>query len=139
MGSMSETEGARSLRSDIVFGFGLALACYVAWLVRDVLFLLYVSALFAVVLTPLVQAVSASRLGAGGRSRGWGVLVLLLAAAGGLTLFGFLALPPVISDLQAFAQELPTRLPAILAQVKGLGIAQGPQAAGIIARRCRIW
>jgi predicted PurR-regulated permease PerM len=131
---MSETDGARSMRSDIVFGFGLALAGYLAWLVRDVLFLLYVSALFAVVLTPLVNMVSGLKLGRWQPFKGWGVLVLLLAAAGGLTLFGFLALPPVISDLQSFGQELPTRLPAILAQVKGLGITQGPQAAGIIAK-----
>jgi predicted PurR-regulated permease PerM len=66
--------------------------------------------------------------------KGIGVLVLLVAAAGGLVLFGFLALPPVISDLQSFGQELPTRLPAILAQVKKLGILEGPQAAAISAK-----
>ena len=49
---------SRTLRSDIVFTFGLALACAVAWLVRDVLMLLYVSALFAVVLTPVVRFLS---------------------------------------------------------------------------------
>ena len=37
---MSESDGARSLRSDILFGFGLVLAAWVAWLVRDVLYLL---------------------------------------------------------------------------------------------------
>jgi predicted PurR-regulated permease PerM len=131
---MSETEGGRSLRGDIVFGFGLALAAWVAWMVRDVLFLLYVSALFAVVLTPLVQAVSAVKIGRWRPFKGIGVLVLLVAAAGGLVLFGFLALPPVISDLQSFGQELPTRLPAILAQVKKLGILEGPQAAAISAK-----
>jgi predicted PurR-regulated permease PerM len=59
------------------------------------------------------------------------VLVLLLVAGGGLTLFGFLALPPVIRDLQTFGQELPKRLPTILEQVKRFGILQGPQAAAI--------
>jgi len=66
--------------------------------------------------------------------KGIGVLVLLVAAAGGLVLFGFLALPPVINDLHSFGQELPTRLPALLAQVKNLGILQGPQAAAIVAK-----
>jgi len=131
---MSESDGARSLRSDILFGFGLVLAAWVAWLVRDVLFLLYVSALFAVVLTPLVQAVSAVKIGRWRPFKGIGVLVLLVAAAGGLVLFGFLALPPVINDLHSFGQELPTRLPALLAQVKNLGILQGPQAAAIVAK-----
>jgi predicted PurR-regulated permease PerM len=117
-----------------VFAFGLLLAGYVAWLVRDVLVLLYVSALFAVALTPLVQAVSGFKIGHRRPFKGIGLLVLLVAAAGGLTLFGFLALPPVISDLQSFAQEMPKRMPAMLDQVRRLGIAEGPQAAAISAK-----
>ena len=131
---MNERERTRGRRSDIVFAFGLLLAGYVAWLVRDVLVLLYVSALFAVALTPLVRAVSGLKLGRWQPFKGIGLLVLLLIAGGGLTLFGFLALPPVISDLQSFAQELPTRLPAVLAQVKRLGFMQGPYAAAMIAK-----
>jgi predicted PurR-regulated permease PerM len=131
---MSENEGAGSRRSDIVFGFGLLLAGYVAWLARDVLVLLYVSALFAVVLTPLVRSVSLLRVGRWQPFKGIGLLVLLLAAAGGLVLFGFLALPPVISDLQSFGQEMPTRLPVIVDQLKRLGITEGPQAASISAK-----
>ena len=38
------TGSSRSLRGDITFAFALALACYLAWLLRDVLLLLYVSA-----------------------------------------------------------------------------------------------
>ena len=131
---MSETNGTHNRRSDILFAFGLLLAGYVAWLVRDVLVLLYVSALFAVALTPLVQAVSGFKIGHRRPFKGIGLLVLLVAAAGGLTLFGFLALPPVISDLQSFAQEMPKRMPAMLDQVRRLGIAEGPQAAAISAK-----
>jgi predicted PurR-regulated permease PerM len=131
---MSEKRVTENRRSDIVFTLGLLLAGYVAWLVRDVLVLLYVSALFAVALTPLVQAVSGLKLGKWQPFKGIGLLVLLVGAGAGLTLFGFLALPPVISDLQSFAQELPTRLPAILGQVKRLGIMQGPQAAATMAK-----
>ena len=43
----------RSLRGDIVFVFALGLACYLAWQLRDVLVVLYVSALFAVVFAPV--------------------------------------------------------------------------------------
>ena len=56
----NSSDTPRTLRRDIVFAFGLALACYMAWLIRNVLVLLYVSALFAVVLSPVVR--SASRL-----------------------------------------------------------------------------
>ena len=53
----------RTLRSDIVFTFALVLASAVAWVVREVLVLVYVSALFAVVLTPIVQFTSRLRIG----------------------------------------------------------------------------
>ncbi len=52
------TAASRSVRGHIVFVFVLALVLYVAWQVRGVLVLLYVSALFAVVLTPVVRATS---------------------------------------------------------------------------------
>ena len=60
----------RDFRREIVFAFMLALACYVAWLVRDVLVLLYVSALFAVVLNPVVRVYCRGFTSVdGGRSR----------------------------------------------------------------------
>ncbi len=109
---MSQTDGKRrDLRGDIAFAFGLALACYVAWLLRHVLLLLYVSALPAVVLRPIVRAISTVRIGRWRPFRGNAILILLLAVAGALTAFGFLALPPVIHDLQEFGKEAPTRLP----------------------------
>ena len=59
---MNSTEsGRRDLRADIVFAFGLGLLCYLAWLLRHVLLLLFVSALAAVVLTPIVRATSRFR------------------------------------------------------------------------------
>ena len=42
----------RTLRSDIVFTFALGIGLAVAWMLRKELALLYVSALFAVVLMP---------------------------------------------------------------------------------------
>jgi predicted PurR-regulated permease PerM len=111
------------LRKAVVFAFALALACYVAWLVRDVLVLLYVSALFAVVLTPLVNYVSELRLGRWQPFKGRAILVLLLAIAGALTAFGFLALPPVILDLQGFGREMPARLPGMMEKLKHIPFA----------------
>jgi predicted PurR-regulated permease PerM len=112
---MSEPFGSiPSVRSNIVFAFAIALALYVAWLVRDDLVLLYVSGLFAVVLRPAVVWVSRIQIGNRRPFKGWAVLVMLLALAGALTAFGFLALPPVIRDLQQFGMETPTRSPALL-------------------------
>ncbi|MGA3162489.1 MAG: AI-2E family transporter [Terracidiphilus sp.] len=129
------TDSPRSLRRDIVFAFALALACYLAWLIRDVLVLLYVSALFAVVLSPMVRFTSRLRIGSWQPFKGSAaIFLLLLVAAGALTAFGFLALPPVISDLQGFAREMPTRLPILLEKLKAIPLAQHLDTADISSR-----
>ena len=132
---MTETSGGpRSLRSDIVFGFALLFACYLAWLIRDVLMLLYVSALFAVVLTPIVRTTSLIRIGKWQPFKGSAILFLLVLVAAALTAFGFLALPPVIRDLHEFAREMPTRLPGILAKLQSLPFASSLNTDEIISR-----
>jgi predicted PurR-regulated permease PerM len=93
------------LRGDIVFAFALALACGLAWLVRDVLLLLYVSALFAVVLTPVVRFTSDIRIWRWQPFKGIGGSCPDAGSGAALTAFGFLALPPVMTDLQQFSGE----------------------------------
>ena len=114
---------SRSLRSDITFAFALALACYLAFLLRHVLVLLYVSALFAVVLQPLVQFVGGLRVGRFQPFRRVAIFILLLFVVGGLVAFGFVALPPVIRDLQEFGKEMPLRLPAIVERLHHVPLA----------------
>ena len=114
---------SRDLRGDIAFAFGLAVACYLIWLLRSVLLLLYVSALAAVVLTPVVRATSRFQVGRWRPFKGRAILILLLAVAGALTAFGFLAFPPVIRDLHEFTLEMPSRLPAILDKLKRIPFA----------------
>lgn len=124
----------RYLRSDIVFAFAVALACALAWHMRDVLMLLYVSALFAVVLTPVVRYTSGLRIGRWQPFKGSAVLFLLLAVAAALTAFGFLALPPVIRDMQEFGGEMPRRLPAILEKLKAIPFADRLNTGEISSR-----
>jgi predicted PurR-regulated permease PerM len=112
-----------SHRGDILFAFVLALAGYVVWLARDLLVLMYVAALFAVVLAPVVQATGRLRVGRWQPLKGNAILFLLLAAAGGLTAFGFLTLPPVLHDLQQLSQQAPTRVPEILDKLKKIPFA----------------
>ena len=121
---MIRTEGnRRDLRADIVFAFALAVLCYLAWLLRHVLLLLFVSALAAVVLTPIVRATSRVRIGNRRPFRGKAILILLLAVAGALTAFGFLAFPPVIRDLNEAGKEMPGKLPGFLEKIKHLPFA----------------
>jgi predicted PurR-regulated permease PerM len=122
---MTQTSGnPRSLRSDIVFAFALAFACYLAWLLRDVLMLVYVSALFAVVLSPVVRFTARLRIGRWQPFKGSiAIFALLLGVVAALAAFFYLALPPVIRDLQEFGREMPTRLPGILQRLKAIPFA----------------
>jgi predicted PurR-regulated permease PerM len=125
---------SHSVRGYIVFAFALALALYLAWLIRGVLVLLYVSAIFAVVLTPVVRATSRIRIGRRRPFQGSAaILILLLAVAALLTAFGFLALPPIIRDLQSLNGEMPTRVPALLAKLREVPFAGRLNSAQVIA------
>jgi predicted PurR-regulated permease PerM len=125
---------ARTLRSDIVFAFILALACILAWFLRDVLVLLYVSALIAVVVGPVVRSTARLAIGRWHPFKGSAVFFLLLAAAAGIAAFGFLALPPVLRDLQAFGAELPARLPALQQKLQQIPFASQLNTGALSAR-----
>ena len=112
------TPKTRSPRRDIVFVFALAAAGYVAWLARDVLLLLYVSALLAVVFAPVVYWVGNLRIGRWQPFHRIAILILLLVVAGVLAAFGFVAFPPVIRDLQEFSKEMPARSSGILDKIQ---------------------
>lgn len=125
---------AQNVRSHIVFVFALAFAIYVAWLLRSFLFLVYVSALFAVVLSPVVRATSRIRVGRWQPFQGAAaIFFLLLVVTGALTVFGFLALRPVIHDLESVRGELPARLPALLERIRQIPFVDRLDSAEVIA------
>jgi predicted PurR-regulated permease PerM len=128
---MTSSIDSRNLRSDIIFAFAVALACYLAWMIRSALALLYVSALFAVVFTPVVRNICRIRVGRWHPSKGFAVFVLLLTLVTSLILFVSFALPPVIHDLQKFSGEMPTRLPQLLEKAKHIPFAQRLNTAEI--------
>ena len=114
----------RSLRNDIVFTFSLAIGLYLAWYVREVLVLLYVSALFAVVLMPVLGGIMKLRIGKWSPGRGAAIGILFLVAAGCITLFAVFALPPVVRDIREFINEMPTRGPQLLSRVRRIPLMQ---------------
>jgi predicted PurR-regulated permease PerM len=124
----------RTLRSDVVFTFLLALGIYLAWIVRDVLVLIYVSALFAVVLMPIVRFIMKLRIGAWQPGRGSAIVILFLAVAGFATLFFVFALPPVVRDVREFISELPTRGPQLLSRVRRIPFMQKVDVAALNAK-----
>ena len=130
----SSASTPHDFRREIVFAFVVALACYLGWLLREELLLLYVSALFAVVLSPLVRSTANLRIGRRQPFKGAAIFFLLLGAAIAITAFGFLALPPVIEDLREFEREMPVRLPAILQKLQSIPLAQHLDTSGISSK-----
>ncbi|HEX4036570.1 MAG TPA: AI-2E family transporter [Acidobacteriaceae bacterium] len=100
-----------SPRGVVLFGFGVAIVLYFAYLLHDVLVVIYVSALFAVVLMPVVGAIMKLHLRSWHPGRGMAVFILLLATAGSLAVFFMFALTPAFRDLREFIRELPQKGP----------------------------
>jgi predicted PurR-regulated permease PerM len=111
-GRAAESTG-RSYRGDILFTLALLLGLVVAYKLRTVLLLVYVSALFAVVLSPAIEILRRVRIGRWRPGRGPAILVIILAGGLLMALFFTFALPPVFHDLQAFAADLPRRTAAV--------------------------
>jgi predicted PurR-regulated permease PerM len=100
-------------RSDILFFFGVLLVLWIAYLVRDVLLLIYVSALFAVVLSPAIGGIQRIRLGTWKASRGFALLFLILILVLAATVFMVFALPPIYRDSRQFASDWPKHLASL--------------------------
>jgi predicted PurR-regulated permease PerM len=95
-----------------------------AWQLRDLLVLIYVSALFAVVLTPVVNSIMLWELrGKRYFSRGLAIALLFTMVFLSLALFFVVGIPPVIRDLHQFAADLPARIPVIEDRLKHLPLA----------------
>lgn len=124
----------RTLRSDIVFAFAVVLGLYLAWLARSVLVLLYVSALFAVVLMPIVQFIMKLQIGKWHPGRGSAIAILFLIVAGLLTLFFVFAFPPVLHDVREFGKELPTRGPQLLSRIRQIPFMQRVDVSALNAK-----
>jgi predicted PurR-regulated permease PerM len=121
----TQSEQTRSaVRSYILFAFGVLLAIALAWQLRHVLTLIYVSALFAVVLNPVVNNIMRFEL-RNGRSVSKGLAIALLFSIVflALALFLLVGIPPVVHDLHQFAADLPSRIPAIVDRLKRIPLA----------------
>ena len=121
--SLHPAEKQRSVRGHIVFTISMLLLLALAWRLREVLELVYVSALFAVVLMPVVKRIEGFRIGKYQPSRVVAIAGLMFSVVLALFLLFFFGLPPVLRDIEHFAGDLPTRLPLIVAKLKKLPIA----------------
>ena len=100
---------SRSRRGDVVFTIFLLVGLYVCWLVREVLLMVYVSGLFAVILSPVLLWIERMKFFGRQPGRPMAVAILVVAVTTALASFFFFALPPVVHDLRDFVTELPDR------------------------------
>ena len=110
-------------RANIVFFFAILIALGLAWKLTRELEILYVSALFAVVLMPIVGWICRLKIRGWHPNRGLGILLMFLGVALLLALFFFFALPPVLRDLREALTELPQRLPQLVGKIKHIPMA----------------
>ena len=115
-----ERPHSSSLRKDIVFTMALLAAVAVAWEIRGVLLLIYVSAMFAVVLSPAIELIRRVHIGKRRLGRGTAILILILVGIGMVAGIGLLMLPPIFRDLHAFALDLPHRTASVMARLRSL-------------------
>ena len=108
----------RAVRGYILFTILILLTLGLAWRLREVLQLIYVSALFAVVLMPVVRRIEDLRLGSYKPSRFVAIITLTLAVVLFLFFLFFFGLPPVLRDIERFTADLPARLPEVVARLK---------------------
>ncbi len=97
-------------KSDILFAFAIAVALALAYFLREILLLIYVSMLFAVVTTPFVKRVQRFHVGKRHVSRGLAVMLLLGLAAATATLFAWFVTPPIFRDIHQLANDLPDKI-----------------------------
>jgi predicted PurR-regulated permease PerM len=104
-------------RSDIVFFFSVLIALWFAYTVRDVLMLIYVSALFAVVLSPAIGLIQKMRVNGWRAGRGFAIVFLILMMLLAGTLFMVFAFPPIYHDARQFSADWPRHMAQLSEEV----------------------
>src|SRR3954465_8217049 len=100
-----------SRRSDILFTIATVAALLIAYYLRHALLLIYVSILFAIVLTPAVHLIQRLSIARWHPPKGLAVLLLLIGLLLLLGIFIGIVVPPIVRDAHEFASDLPARLP----------------------------
>jgi predicted PurR-regulated permease PerM len=108
----------------VLLSFAIGLLLAIAYVVRSALLVIYVSAVFAVVLTPAVNVVHRVSLFGWRPSKGAAILIILTAIVTALTLLFVFAIPPIVSDLKDLGTQLPQRLANLRNRMNSVPIVQ---------------
>jgi predicted PurR-regulated permease PerM len=116
-------ESRKAVRGHILFTIAVLVGLYIAWRLLKELEIIYVSALFAVILSPIVTSMTKFERRGRRISRGIAIVILVAAVLIALTIFFAFGLPPVLHDLRQFSTELPQRIPAAIARLNKIPLA----------------
>jgi predicted PurR-regulated permease PerM len=111
------------VRGHILFTFAILLCLGLAWLLTKELILIYVSALFAAVLMPIVDRIAKIKIGGRRPSKPVAIFLLVLGTALIVGIFLTVGLPPVLHDLNQFSADLPQRIPKMISKLDQLPLA----------------
>lgn len=111
------------MRRHILFTIAVLIMLGIAWKLLRVLEIVYVSALFAVVLMPVVHRITTLKIRSWSPPRPLAIALLLIMVALAITLFLVRGLPPIMHDLRQFSVDLPERIPLVVARIKHLPMA----------------
>ena len=109
-----------SRRSDILFFFACLVVLLVAYQLRHALLLIYVSILFAIVLTPAVRFVQQVPIGRRRPGKGLAIVMLLLLVIAVIAVFVAAVVPPIVRDTQQFASDWPERAPRFIERARNI-------------------
>lgn len=129
-----QRESRAVIRGHILFAFGVIILLLLAWLLVKELLIIYVSALFAAVLMPIVTQIMRVEIRGWKPSRAIAIVLLIAAVCVLLGIFFVVGLPPVLRDLNQFSTELPHRIPVIVGKLKALPLANRLGVDTIAAR-----
>lgn len=96
---------ARDVARGALILMGVGLAAYFLWLLREILFLMFLAVMVATAIEPLVN-----RLRRGPFSKGSGTMTVYVAIVLAIALPLYFALPSLAAQTAAFAENLPERL-----------------------------
>jgi predicted PurR-regulated permease PerM len=108
---VSASDSPRALIRYTLVGLALTVfVCWVLWEVRDALMLVYISALVAIGVSPLVNAIERKRFMRQQVPRWAAILVIYLFIIGVIVGVGILIIPPIIMQARGLVMELPRLL-----------------------------
>ena len=119
----SDKKSRVAVRGHILFCVGILLLLALAWTLQKELLILYVAALFAVVLMPAVVQITQLNIRGYRPSRPIAIILLILSVVLILAIFFTTGLPPVLRDLRQFSTDLPQHVSEIVARIKKIPFA----------------